>query len=166
MKKIFSLLTVATLLGAASCSSFLDVNDDPNNVTKVGINQLLPAVTVNVGYFGASDLLRVSGAFVQQFSGQGPVQGHVAFKEYERYNVNDSDINNQWVTLFGTALSDISVLIKQATEEGSPHYAGVAKLLKAYIYQVTVDAWGDVPYFNASMFGENLKPEVDDDELI
>jgi len=125
MKKIFSLLTVATLLGAASCSSFLDVNDDPNNVTKVGINQLLPAVTVNVGYFGASDLLRVSGAFVQQFSGQGPVQGHVAFKEYERYNVNDSDINNQWVTLFGTALSDISVLIKQATEEGSPHYAGV-----------------------------------------
>src|SRR5690606_39439155 len=77
-----------------------------------------------------------SSDLVQQFSGQGPVQGHVAFKEYERYNVNDSDINNQLVTLFGTALSDISVLIKQATEEGSPHYAGVAKLLKAYIYQV------------------------------
>ncbi len=166
MKKIFSLLTVATLLGAASCSSFLDVNDDPNNVTKVAVNQLLPSITVNVGYFGASDLLRVGGVFVQQFSGQGPVQGHVAFKEYERYNVNDSDINNQWVAIFGTTLSDIAVLIKQATDEGSPHYAGVAKLLKAFVYQVTVDTWGDVPYFNAMQFGENLKPEVDDDEAI
>lgn len=166
MKKIFSLLTVATLLGASSCSSFLDVNEDPNNVTKVGINQLLPSVTVNVGFFGASDVMRDGNLFVQQFSGQGPVQGHVAFKEAERYNINDSDINGEWVSIFGRTLSDISVLIKQATEEGSPHYAGVAKLLKAFVYQVTVDAWGDVPYFNASMFEENLKPEVDDDELI
>src|SRR5690606_37739947 len=86
MKKIFSLLTVATLLGVSSCSSFLDVNEDPNNVTKVGINQLLPSVTVNVGFFGASDLMRNGNLFVQQFSGQGPVQGHVAFKEAERYN--------------------------------------------------------------------------------
>src|SRR5690606_28936232 len=100
MKKIFSLLTVATLLGVSSCSSFLDVNDDPNNVTKVGINQLLPSVTVNVGFFGASDVMRVGNLFVQQFSGQGPVQGHVAFKESERYNINDSDMNGEWVTIF------------------------------------------------------------------
>ncbi|MGN0021514.1 MAG: SusD/RagB family nutrient-binding outer membrane lipoprotein [Sphingobacterium hotanense] len=166
MRKILSFIGIITLLGISSCESFLDVNDDPNNVTKVGINQLLPSITVNVGYFGASDLLRVGGVFVQQFSGQGPVQGHVAFKEYERYNVNDSDINNQWVSIFGTTLSDISILIKQATEEGSPHYAGVAKILKAFVYQVTVDTWGDVPYNNAAMFNDNLKPDVDDDEAI
>ncbi|SFT12686.1 SusD/RagB family nutrient-binding outer membrane lipoprotein [Sphingobacterium wenxiniae] len=165
MKKIFSLLLVTSLL-STSCESFLDINDDPNSVTKVGVNQLLPSVTVNVGYLGASDLFRVAGVFSQQFSGQGPVNGHVAFKEYERYNVNDSDINNQWVAIFGTTLSDISILIEQATAEGSPHYAGVAKLLKAYVYQITVDTWGDVPYFNASQHNENRTPEVDDDEAI
>lgn len=165
MKKIFNTLLLCAFM-SSSCSSFLDVNDDPNNVTKVAVNQLLPSITVNVGYLGASDLFRVSGVFVQQFSGQGPVQGHVAFKEYERYNVNDSDINNQWVTIFATMLSDISLLIKQAEEEGSPHYAGVAKLLKAYIYQVTVDTWGDVPYTTASQHGANLTPTLDAGEVI
>ncbi len=165
MKNIFKLILLGSLT-LLSCDSFLDVNEDPNNVTKVGINQLLPSVTVNVGYMGASNLFQVAGLFSQQFSGQGPVVGHVAFKEYERYNVNDSDINNQWSTIFATMLSDISLLIEQSHKENSPHYAGVAKLLKAYIYQITVDSWGDVPYFNASQHGVNLTPELDDDELI
>lgn len=165
MKKIFLWLLLGSLT-ATSCDSFLDVNEDPNNVTKVGINQLLPSITVNVGYLGASDLFRVAGVFTQQFSGHGPVNGHVAFKEYERYNVNDSDINNQWTRIFATILSDISLLINQATLENSPHYSGVAKLLKAFTYQVTVDSWGDVPYFSASLHNENLTPELDDDEAI
>ncbi len=59
-----------------------------------------------------------------------------------------------------------SLIIPLAEKGGSPHYAGVAKLLKAYTYQLTVDAWGDVPYSEASQFGENLYPKYDDDEQI
>lgn len=166
MKKVFySLLTASTIL-FGSCEKFLDVNDDPNNVTDVQITQLLPSVTVNVGYMGASDLFRYTSLLVQQFSGHGPNTGFGTFREYERYNINDSDVNNQWTRIFGTTLSDIQLLIDKAEASGSPHYAGVAKLLKAYVYQIVVDAWGDVPYFNASKHAENLYPEVDDDEAI
>jgi len=167
MKKLtYCLLFTTVLTLCVSCNQFLDVNDDPNNIKKAQISQLLPSITVNIGYMGASDLFRVSSLFIQQFSGHGPVAGFSANKEYERYNVNDSDINNQWVSIFATTLSDLELLIEQATEEGSPHYAGVAKILKAYVYQIVVDTWGDVPFYEAVKHTDNFYPTFDDDEAI
>ena len=167
MKKyiLYTLMITGCLL-VTSCEKFLDANDDPNNVSHVEVSQLLPSITVNIGYLGGSDLMRVSTLIMQQFSGNGPVAGYSAFREYERYNINDSDINNQWVDIFATMLSDLSLMIQQAEAEGSPHYVGVGKILKAYVYQVCVDAWGDVPYTNASLHQENFYPEFDDDEAI
>ncbi|GAB4022030.1 SusD/RagB family nutrient-binding outer membrane lipoprotein [Spirosoma koreense] len=166
MKKLLYTSVLATGLALSSCSTFLDINDDPNNIKSVQVSQLLPSATVNIGYMGGSDLFRVTSLWAQQFSGQGPNTGLGTFKEYERYNVTNSDINNQWVTIFGTILSDLELMIAQATTEGSPHYAGVGKILKAYVYQVTVDSWGDVPYTEASRHSANFYPKFDDDEAI
>lgn len=167
MKKfiLYTLMITGCLL-STSCEKFLDVNDDPNNVSHVEVSQLLPSITVNIGYLGGSDLMRISTLMMQQFSGNGPVAGYSAFREYERYNINDSDINGQWVDIFATMLSDLNLLIQQAEAEGSLHYVGVGKILKAYVYQVTVDAWGDVPYSEASQHQENFYPVFDDDEAI
>lgn len=148
-----------------SCKKFYEVNNDPNNVIDVPVAQLLPSITVNVGYLGTSDLFRYSGLMMQQFSGQ-TTNTSQTFKEYERYNINNSDVNNQWSSIFATLLADIAKIIPKAEKEGSPHYAGVAKILKAYVYQVTVDGWGDVPYSEASKFSDNLYPKYDDDEAI
>ncbi len=148
-----------------SCEKFYDVNESPNNVKNAPIENILPAITVNVGYLGASDLYRYSGLIVQQFSGQTTNTSNT-FLLYERYNINNSDVNNQWGTIYSNLLADIAKIIPLAEKGGSPHYAGVAKLLKAYTYQLTVDAWGDVPYTEASKFGENLYPKYDDDEKI
>ncbi len=166
IKSIKYTIILATLLSVVSCKKFLDVNQDPNNINQAPISQILPSVTVNIGYMGASDLFRYSNLFMQQFSAQGPVSAGNTFKEYERYNVNNSDINNQWNTVFGTTLSDLELMITQATQESSPHYAGVGKLLKAYVYQIAVDAWGDVPFSEASKFNSNLYPKFDDDAAI
>lgn len=166
MKKVFIYAVLVTGIMLGSCKKFLDVNDDPNNITRAEITQLLPSITVNVGYLGGSDLMRVSTLIMQQFSGNGPVAGFSAFKEYERYNVNDSDINNQWVSIFATILSDIEILIKQAEEGKSPHYSGVGKIMKAYVYQIVVDAWGNVPYSEASKHSGNYYPKLDKDEDI
>ncbi|GAB3982269.1 SusD/RagB family nutrient-binding outer membrane lipoprotein [Spirosoma terrae] len=166
MKKLIYTSVLAVGLSLSSCSEFLDVNSDPNNIQAVQVSQLLPSVTVNVGYMGASDLFRYASLLVQQFSGQGPNTGFATFKEYERYNINNSDVNNQWVRIFSTTLSDTELMIEQATKEGSPHYAGVGKILKAYVYQILVDAWGDVPYTEAVKHSANFYPKFDDDEAI
>lgn len=166
MKKILYTAALLTTLMVSSCSDYLDVNEDPNNIKAVQISQLLPSITVGIGYTAASDLMRYGSLMTQQFSGQGPNSGFATFKEYERYNINDSDLNNQWVRIFGANVSDLELMISQATTENSPHYAGVGKILKAYLYQTTVDAWGDVPYTEAGKFTANLYPKFDDDERI
>ena len=148
-----------------SCEKFYDVNEDPSNIKEVPTANILPSITVNIGYLGGSDLFRYSGLIMQQFSGQ-TTNTSQTFKEYERYNINNSDVNNQWSSIYSTILGDIARIIPQAEAEGSPHYAGVAKILKAYVFQITVDAWGDVPYSEASKFANNLYPKYDDDEAI
>lgn len=166
MKKILYTALASSVFLFGSCEKFLDVNDDPNNITSVEVTQMLPSVTANIGYWGASDLYKYSALMMQQLSGHGPNTGFGTFKEYERYNINDSDINNQWVRIFATMLSDVQLMIDRADANGNAHYAGVGRILRAYIYQVTVDAWGDVPYFNASKHSDNLYPEVDSSEAI
>ncbi|GAB3941653.1 SusD/RagB family nutrient-binding outer membrane lipoprotein [Spirosoma harenae] len=168
MKKLLytSILATGLAFGSSSCTKFLDVNADPNNIQSVQVAQLLPSVTVNIGYMGASDLFRYASLLSQQFSGQGPNTGFATFKEYERYNINNSDVNNQWVTIYSTVVSDLELMIAQATTEGSPHYAGVGKILKAYVFQILVDAWGDVPYTEAGKHSANFYPKFDDDEAI
>ncbi len=159
---LFILLSVFML---SSCEKFFDVNDDPTNVKEAPIENILPSVTVNVGYLGGSDLFRYSNLIVQQFSGQTTNTSRT-FVDYERYFITNSDVNNVWSSIYATILADIAQLIPQAEKNSSPYYAGVGRLLKSYVYQLTVDAWGDVPYSEASKFGGNFFPKYDDDEMI
>ncbi|SMB80371.1 hypothetical protein SAMN00120144_3808 [Hymenobacter roseosalivarius DSM 11622] len=163
--KILYIALVSAGLIFPSCDSFFDVNDDPNNITVARATEILPAATTNIGFMGVSDLMRYSNLIMQQFSGHGPVLNNT-FTNYERYSISDSDVNNTWNNIFAGILADLEQLIKISTENGSPHYTGVAKILKAYTYQVTVDAWGDVPYAEGLKFGEIQYPKYDDDAAI
>ncbi len=129
------------------------------------IEQLLTSATVSVGFFSGSDLHRYSALLAQQFSGQG-TGATTQPQEYERYNIQGSDLNNLWSLLYSTVLSDLELVIQKAAAENSPHYAGVAKILKAYTYQLIVDAWGKAPYTQALLFTENTSPAFDDGEAI
>lgn len=166
INKIIACMSII-VLGSAfqSCKKFYAVNESPNNISKAPIDQLLPSITVGVGYIGVSDLYRYSGLIMQQFTGNTTNLSET-FKLYEIYNINNSDVNNQWTSIYAGVLADIEKLIPLAKEGGSPHYAGVAKLLKAYTYQITVDAWGDVPYSEAGKFLENTTPKFDKAEDI
>ncbi|MFD2248399.1 SusD/RagB family nutrient-binding outer membrane lipoprotein [Pontibacter ruber] len=163
--KFLYIALLSTGLLFTSCESFFDVNDSPNDIKEARVSEILPAATVNIGFMGGSDMLRYSALIMQQFSGQGPANPSTT-KEYERYNINNSDVNNLWNRIYSVVLADLEQVITKAGAEGSPHFTGVAKILKAYTYQVTVDAWGDVPFSEASKFQSNFYPKYDDDEAI
>ena len=157
------LVTGISLL--ASCKDYLDVNSDPDAVLDAPIEQVLTSATTTVGFFSGSDLHRFSALLAQQFSGQG--QGATTQpQEYERYNIQGSDLNNVWSLMYATILSDLELTIQKANAEGSPHYAGVAKILKAYMLQLIVDAWGKAPYSEALQFTDNVQPSFDEGEAI
>lgn len=160
----YSVLVIGVSL-LASCKDFLDVNVDPDRVQDAPIEQLLTSATVSVGFSSGSDLHRFSALLAQQFSGQG-TGATTQPQEYERYNIQGTDLNNVWNLMYSTTLSDLELVIQKAAVENSPHYGGVAKILKAYTFQLIVDAWGKAPFTQALLFTENTKPAFDDGEAI
>lgn len=161
----YSVLIVGFSLYSTSCKDFLDVNVSPNAIVDAPIEQIFTTATVSIGFFGGSDLHRYSALMAQQFSGQG--QGATTQpQEFDRYNIQGSDLNNVWNFVYATILSDLELVIQKAGTENSPHYAGAAKVLKAYMFQLLTDAWGKVPYSEALKFTSNTAPIFDDGEAI
>lgn len=169
--KIKNIISKSFIIGAVffagSCNDYLDINVDPNSVSDAPIEQLLTSVTTNVGFTGGSDLNRYAGLITQMYSGQGS-GATTQPQDYERYLITGSDLNNLWNSLYSTTLSDIELIIQKANDPAvlSPHYAGVAKIMKAYTYQLLVDTWGKVPYSEALKFTDNLRPKFDDGAAI
>jgi hypothetical protein len=86
---------------------------------------------------------------------------------YERFVYRESDVDNVWaVSLYPTVLMNCKIIIDKAAEEGSPHYAGVAKVLTAYTLGVMTDVWGDIPYSQAFQGSKELTPAFDTQEQI
>lgn len=150
------------MLTFSSCDDFLDVNENPNSPTSAPIAQVLTNVTVNTGFRNGSDLHRYTSLIMQQFAGQGPAGTQTV--EFGRYLIQPSDVNNLYNSFFAGALADIDYIMENS--EGSPHYSGIAKILKAYTYSQAVDVWGDLPYTEALQGTANTKPKVDDDAAI
>lgn len=164
LQHIFLVFAVTALV---SCKDFLDVNVSPNSTLDAPMEQVLTTATTTVGFLSGSDLHRFGALISQQFSGQGG-GATTQPQEYERYNIQGSDLNNAWNLVFASALSDLQVIIDKAgpSKENSPHYAGVAKILKVYLYQVIVDTWGKAPYSDAFQFVDNVQPKFDEGQAI
>jgi Starch-binding associating with outer membrane len=161
-KIVVSLFFLALLL--VGCD-FSDSNVDPNRPVSVPINQQLTSLTVNVGFLTGSDLNRYSSLIIQHYSGQS-TGATTQTQFYESFLITGSDLNNVWSNLYATVLNDADNVIKSANANNSPHYSGVAKILKAYTYQLVVDTWGKVPYSETQLLTVNIKPKYDNDEII
>lgn len=150
------------LLSVTSCEKYLDINTNPNSPTFAPIQQVLTNVTVNVGFNNGSDLHRFTATTIQQLDGQNAPG--TQSREYTRYQIQPTDLNTMYSRMFATILQDIEYVLKNSA--GSPHYTGVAKILKAYVYSQGVDLFGDLPYSEAHKAPEINQPKLDNDEDI
>ena len=164
MKKLKNISILAlglALMLLTSCENFLDVNTDPNNPTEVTPPLLLTSAQSYLSYTMGGDINRYAGLFVQHYAG---VQGQ-AQEEYDVYNFGDDETNNFWrFGMYAGALGDLDLLIKDAEANGSPHYAGVSKIIMAYGIGVMADLFGPVPFSEAFQFEENLTPSYDNQQ--
>ena len=160
MKKIINNIWVLlAVLYLGSCTSdYLDINDDPNNPTEAVMNQLLPG-----GEF-----------FMAQALGQGNFIGNnlqtfvhqIVTRETQNYGMTpgDNNIFNSWNYLYTYALPAFDAVIEAGDKDGHLVYAGIGKTLKAYSFSVMVDLWGDIPYSEYNVQGNNApKPDSSKD---
>ncbi|OUD33505.1 SusD/RagB family nutrient-binding outer membrane lipoprotein [Flavobacterium sp. FPG59] len=161
--KILSSVFIVALL--TSGCEFGDTNIDPSSVSAAPINQQLTSLTVNVGFLAGSDLNRYSSLLMQQYSGQS-AGATTQTQFYEQFLIVGSDVDNLWSNIYSVVLNDAENVIKGANANNSPHYSGVAKILKAYTYHLAVDAWGSIPFTDSQKLSSNVKPKFDSDEAI
>ncbi|HEX5111416.1 MAG TPA: SusD/RagB family nutrient-binding outer membrane lipoprotein, partial [Saprospiraceae bacterium] len=150
------------VLALVSCNDFLDINTDPNNPTNAQLNSLLPYVeaavfgSFGIGTAGISESIEVYSHHTVQRGDQ------------DDYNIqaNEFSLGECWDKMYTVALPDINQIIKQGAAEGKPAYTGIAKILKAQIFSLMVDIWGDIPYSEAGDPVQFKFPHFDDDAVI
>lgn len=154
-----SVALAAILVALSSCDKFLDVNVNPSTVLSAPAPNVLIAAESGLGFTMGSDLHRYTSLIAQQFAGQGGSGSQQA--EYDRYNITPTDVNNVWRgSIYSGTQADLQKLIDQ-TQSTSPAYSGMAKIMQGFLYSVTTDAFGDIPFSEALRFDQNFQPRYD-----
>ncbi|WP_185152650.1 SusD/RagB family nutrient-binding outer membrane lipoprotein, partial [Fulvivirga aurantia] len=154
---LFSLIIILP-----SCE-FGDTNEDPEALAEVSLNLVLPSAITQVGFNNGAVASRNPGIIMQYFEGTDAQQ-----LQYTSYNMPDNTFNNLWRTgLYGGAMKDLDLIIKQAEEQNAPYYAGIGKVLMAQSLGLATSFFGDIPYSDAFQGEEgNLAPAYDTQDQI
>lgn len=168
MKKYLKYVSVlCAALFIVSCSdSYLDVNEDTNNPTLavLGPESVLPVAQ----YWSAEIHNRdrytntVGNLFMANWSQS---DGFSWYSDEFLYNVTTSFYSIIWDRTYLNALKQYRVL--QSYEGDSfTNYRAIGKIMESYHFQILVDIYGDIPYFQALGRGGVPAPAYDDAKLI
>lgn len=145
------------LMSISSCN--LDVNQDPNAVTKLDVAQLLTATEYEVAYtFSEGNYLNANfSSYVH----------HTVSREVDNYSLIPSyaTLGNTWSQAYRYAVKNCDKVIAEGDAAGNTYYAGIGRVLRTYIYLALTDLWGDVPYSEANVEGKET-PKPDSSESI
>lgn len=153
--KIIRNIGLVFALIIVSCDSYLDVNENPNNPEDAPISGLM----INTSYETAKNIFRVGGItsnYVQYLASPNPASASDTMEPVSH--------SNTWFNLYNV-MTDLTVLIGKAEEQGASHYTGAAQILMALNLAMGVDIFGDMPFTEAFTF-ETVTPVYDDDQQL
>ncbi len=149
MEKYIKLLLAILILLTGCTKGFLDINTDPNNPSKATLGLLLTNVEK-----GVADGLGLNPNITSGLSCITSVYMHqVTMRDDpDQYGISGSSYwaGSAWDPIYTGPLQDIEVMISQAEADENVTYAGIAKILKAYLFSQLVDVYGDIPFSEAN----------------
>lgn len=158
-KKYLSILFSVLVLGLTGCKNYLDINYDPNSPAEENLKSemLLPAAEMNIAATYAYTLHILGGYNAQYYAQQFGTPNYISYSQFEVSAENGSGAYRQ---LFQRALSNLNTVIKKADEEKQTAVKLQATVLRAFAFQLLVDAFGELPYTEA-FDPANLAPKYD-----
>jgi hypothetical protein len=154
--KSVALVTLMAVL-FVSCDDFGDINNDPNNPSQVRTELLLTNSQRSM-----SDVVgAVNGTLYVQYIAE------TQYTDAQEYRTTNADFNG-WYT---GPLQGLQTIINLNTNEdtrgdvlsggSNANQIAVARILKAYFFQMMTDRWGMLPYSEALKGSENFAPSYD-----
>lgn len=164
MKKFSAILFVGLAVLGTSCKKYLDINTDPNSAgaTTVSAPLLLPqAMTATASTLNGYNTMGAQiGGFMANAGGYG------GFGVSFTYNYTTSNWNGQFSGPYDNLEDYQTILNTTQGDAVASYYNAVARIMKVLNFQLLVDAYNDVPYFDALKGPENLSPKYDKGEVI
>jgi starch-binding outer membrane protein, SusD/RagB family len=143
------LLAVGLALGVSACDDFLtgsELVDNPNNPTQASNINLLVAGQANLNVLMEGHLARASCIWTQQCAGL--IQQYFGLGVYE---IGEDEFFETWAQIYGGGgLIDLRRIQASTRESGDSVFAGIAMVMEAWLVGTAADAWGDVPYSQAT----------------
>lgn len=157
---IVTLALVFTLL--LSCKDLTELNIDPNNASpeNTDLNFLLPTTETSLGQTVYSIGLGTFSGVMQQTQQTGWQGG------YNNYEWDD--LSHSWGGYYAM-LTNNEEYFRKAVKGDYEFHQGVARVLRAYIFGLITDLWGDAPYkdaLKAELGAQYFKPAFDEQKDI
>ena len=163
MKKILSILAIATTVLVSSCDKWFDINDNPNSAdASVPTPDLrLPPILAQFmdSYESAGTRAAV---LVGQLASTGNAGTNYSLNRWYSTAAITAWPYQAW---YVNAASNIQPMIDKAQETESYHYIGVGKIIYAFGFLTLADLYGMLPYeeaFNPDI----MNPKYDDASYI
>jgi hypothetical protein len=162
MKKILSLLAI--VLGLSSCEQYLDVNKEPNSPSEenMSADMIFPAAEMNLASSYGNFLRIVGGYYAQQYAQNFGTSNYL---DYSQFKMSATRSSSTYAQLYSRTLKNLETVRQQAEEAEEWGAYLAATTLRAFTFQVLVDAYGETPYAE-SLDVENLSPKYDDGQAV
>ncbi len=153
---------LAVSLSLSSCSDWLDVNTDPNTPSAAAakVENLLPFCQHHLLYAYAAQGYR-SQFICQAFTATSRTTRDGCSAQWEATTSMSTTPYQNFFVCVGPNVND---MYTKAMEQQAWHYAGAARLIRAYGFALMADMYGEMPYTEA--LGESLTPRYDDGKTI
>lgn len=157
-------LVVIVVLLQASCKNYLDVNDDPNNPTKVSAaNRIAGAISTSNGaaqWRGAREVAGITQYGLTAITSTGSNRNAETWRFTASYFL--------WQNAYVNTMPNCVDLIVLGEDEGNMHFVGVGKTLLALNFGLLTDQYGAIvvdDYYDGRSQLE-LLPKFQDQETV
>ena len=163
IKSIISACVIGmTTLTLVSCSDWLNINTDPENPSSESATYQtrlahIEFYTNSATQFAAWRSSMSMGDWTRYYN--GGTYWHMSY-----WNPQAGVVTTPYQWWFVGAASNISYMYDRAMAAEAWHYAGVAKIIRAYGFMLMTDLYGEMPYTDA--VGENATPLYDNGKTI
>ncbi|MCW3074435.1 MAG: hypothetical protein JWP69_1504 [Flaviaesturariibacter sp.] len=144
---VYSTSLAVLMLAAGSCKKEkFDINANPDDVTDVSVT---PTVLLPAAQQTTSSIVATNFTFLQMWMGYWARSGsYQSLGEIETYKFSNDFQVGVWNNLYANA-NNYHIMMTKAQASGAGMYEAIGRIMKSHNFQILVDIYNNVPYFEA-----------------
>ena len=158
-------LLLITSLAITGCTKLDNINKDPTRPTTTEPQYLLTGAqksAMDILYSGLQN-----GFIAMHYAQYWSANARVADSQYQLDQGNNTAF---WNTLYTYSLHNVDAIIEmnkaKAGQPGVANQTAIAQIMRAWLFQILADTYGNIPYSQAFQNTTNITPKYDDPQAI